>query len=334
MSNSTHKVEVVPVVLEKHPNADLLSVVKVFGYTVVVKTEDWLDKNKGAYIPPDSIVPDKPEFAFLNGHFRIKTHKFRGIMSQGLLWPIEDFEIGENVAQHLGIEHYELPETELSTYGDIEQGPYDGIVNMVYDIETWYRYQNVFEEGEQIIITEKLHGCNWRGIYWNGRMWCGSRRQWKKENKDTVWWKVLEQNPWIEEFCREHEGQFLYGEVYGWIQNLRYGHKKNEFSFRAFDVLDPKECKWMNAEDFYHTSWYKLNYSDGSNHEIQINRVPVIYEGPYSEEKIRELISGKSLIADNMREGIVIRPISERWNKEIGRVHLKAVSAEYLAKEK
>ncbi|MGH9759840.1 MAG: hypothetical protein ACREAC_03250 [Blastocatellia bacterium] len=86
MEKSTHKVEVVPVVLERHPNADTLSVVKVFGgYTVCVRTVDFKDGDLGAYIPPDSVVDSsRPEFAFLAGHERIKVKRLRGIVSMGL----------------------------------------------------------------------------------------------------------------------------------------------------------------------------------------------------------------------------------------------------------
>ena len=38
---SEHRVEVVPVVLEQHPNADKLSIVKVRGWQCVVATSDW-----------------------------------------------------------------------------------------------------------------------------------------------------------------------------------------------------------------------------------------------------------------------------------------------------
>lgn len=84
---STFKVEVVPVKLEPHPNADTLSLVRVFdNYTVAVRTEDWIGRTVGAYIPPDSVVPaEREQFAFLIGHPRIKAKKLRGIVSQGLL---------------------------------------------------------------------------------------------------------------------------------------------------------------------------------------------------------------------------------------------------------
>ena len=119
MELSTHKVEVVPVELELHPNADTLSIVKVFGYTAVVKTEQWKDHRVGAYIPPDSVVPDSPEYAFLNGHFRIKARRYGGVMSQGLLMPVPlgDFQVGDDVAEVMGVTHYVPPE-EMETGGD------------------------------------------------------------------------------------------------------------------------------------------------------------------------------------------------------------------------
>jgi len=59
--------------------------------------------------------------------------------------------------------------------------------------------------------------------------------------------------------------------------------------------------------------------------------VPVLYEGPYIKEKMLKLSSGKSTMADHIREGVVIKPTEERWHDEVGRVQLKLVSNEYLA---
>ena len=78
---SQHTAEVVPVVLNRVENSDNLSWVQVFGWTVVCRTEDWIGKDRGVYIPPDEIVKtDKPEFAFLNkeakdGKYRIPQEK-------------------------------------------------------------------------------------------------------------------------------------------------------------------------------------------------------------------------------------------------------------------
>jgi hypothetical protein len=54
---------VVPVKLEKHENADSLSLVRLkepMDVTVVVNTNDWVDKQKAVFCMVDSILPAKP----------------------------------------------------------------------------------------------------------------------------------------------------------------------------------------------------------------------------------------------------------------------------------
>src|SRR5271170_7061582 len=75
MGVDTHKVEVVPVVLEKHPNADKLSVVRVYNFTCVVNTADWQGVTQAAYVQPDSVMPDKPEYRFLKETGNIKKER-------------------------------------------------------------------------------------------------------------------------------------------------------------------------------------------------------------------------------------------------------------------
>jgi len=51
MANSTHKVECFRVEhLEKHPNADTLSIIKVFNYQAVVRTSDFRIGDLAVYI--------------------------------------------------------------------------------------------------------------------------------------------------------------------------------------------------------------------------------------------------------------------------------------------
>lgn len=39
--------------------------------------------------------------------------------------------------------------------------------------------------------------------------------------------------------------------------------------------------------------------------------------------------SGSSLIASNIREGFVLRPVKERWDEKVDRVILKLVSDDF-----
>src|SRR3990167_10637 len=200
---STHKVEVVPVALENHPNANTLSVVRVWGYQVVVKSSDWKGVDKAAYIQPDYVVPDSPEYAFLRScttcrgtgnaftadkervqcpdcsgsgilplrdtdrHIRVR--KFRGEMSQGLLVKAPfGAKIGDDVSQELGITRYVPPEPGHggAKTGKVSMQKPPSCYVPDYDVENWYRYgRKTFKDGEKVIITEKIHGCNARYVY-------------------------------------------------------------------------------------------------------------------------------------------------------------------------
>jgi hypothetical protein len=60
--------------------------------------------------------------------------------------------------------------------------------------------------------------------------------------------------------------------------------------------------------------------------------VPAVYVGAYDEALVEMASDGASLMpgADHLREGIVVRPLIERTDPEIGRVQLKIVSNAYL----
>ena len=68
------------------------------------------------YCEIDSVFPEKPEYEFLRqDKFRLRTKKFRGALSQGLVFKVEevlkdgDFKEGDDVTELLGITLYEPP---------------------------------------------------------------------------------------------------------------------------------------------------------------------------------------------------------------------------------
>ena len=315
---STHLVEVVPIWLEPHPNADSLSIVRVFdGYTCCVRTVDWEGKSKGAYIPPDSVVDSsRPEFAFLSGHERIKVKKLRGIVSMGLLMPVsDDVELGTDLAEALGVTHYDPP-LPASSGGEAAQAPVGYRPN--YDVDTLRRYAHVFEAGELIWVTEKIHGASARYCWVGDEMHAGSRTEWKRESKNNLWWQVIERYPELTEFCRANPEITVYGEVYGNVQDLKYGAKAGEVCFSAFDLLRGSE--WINP-------------AEARQIGASLPWVPLLSEGvSFDLETILTLAEGESLMtgANHIREGIVVKPVIERTHPEVGRVCLKVVSNAYL----
>ena len=71
--------------VQKHPNADTLSIAEVNGYPVIFRTGDFEEDGLAVHVPVDSIVPDTEDWAFLNGSRRIKAKKLRGVFSIGML---------------------------------------------------------------------------------------------------------------------------------------------------------------------------------------------------------------------------------------------------------
>lgn len=313
---SIFKVEIVPVVLEPHPYADTLSIVKVYNYTVCVRTADWQDKTIGAYIPHDSIVPDNETFAFLQGKTRIKVKRLRGIVSMGLLVPApKDSQIGQDVAEIFGVTHYEPPLQNAKSSGETESPPL-GLIIPKYDVEHMLRYAALFQESEPVYVTENIHGANARFVWHNERMWCGSKSEWKKQSDENLWWRALQQNSWIENYCHAHPGDVLYAEVFGNVQSLKYGAKIGRDFVLVFDILHTNH--WLPAVELFAIK--------------EIKCVPLLGIHPFNLATLQAMAEGSSLVegAGHIREGIVVRPVNERFTNEIGRLQLKLISNAYL----
>ena len=167
MIKSTHRAEVVKLELRKHPNADKLSVTSAFGYPVVVNTEQWANctNNLACYVQPDTLVSiNHPTFSFLapqcknpEGWYKIRAKKLRGVASFGLLVPVpNEAKEGDDLYEYFGLRHYE-PEEKIAMGGDAIKGP-EGFYPK-YDVDSLRRYEKLFKDGEEVILTEKIHGC-------------------------------------------------------------------------------------------------------------------------------------------------------------------------------
>ena len=332
---STHKVEIVSVKLEPHPNADTLSIVRVFdGYTVVVKTSEWQGVNKAAYVQPDMVVPNNEQFAFLGGKTRIGAKRLRGIWSQGLLVPApENSRIGDDVSDLLGIVRYEpVDDPKIRTAG---AKPPKGVFP-IYDVENWYKFHSkLFEPGEEVAVHCKINGANGRFIFQNDKMHVGTHRTWKDFDKDCLWWRALSQNLWIEIFCKLFPEYALYGEVFGdkvpnGNREMNYDARPGQYFVRIFDIWDVRQCRWLDLNEVGEVRKRFRILADGTD----LIWVPLLFVGRHNEKTIREYAEGISAIANHIREGCVVRGIVERNDLRYGRNCLKIVGNGYLAEKK
>lgn len=321
----------------KHPNADTLSIAKVFDYQVIVRTGDYSEGEKAVYVPVDSIMPDTEQWKFLGPkdseftggvparYRRIRAKKLRGVFSQGMLskLPVNpqglEWNVGDDVCEVMGITKWEPQEENLSTSGECEKMPGGWEFVKYTDIEGMRRYPRVIEYGENVVLTEKLHGANSRYIHDGARLWVGSRTQIKRDTEDSVWWNVARQFEFAQKLA-SFPMTIFFGEVFGKVQDLNYGIGSGA-TFRCFDTFDIKTMKY---NDWSTT----VNMCE----QLNIPLVPVLYVGPW-EPDLKKFAEGNSTLASHVREGFVVKPVVERWEHSVGRVILKMIGEAYLLRK-
>lgn len=194
---ATLKAEVVELTIEEHPNADAIEIARVRGYQSIVRKGQFKTGDLAVYIPEQSLVPrwvlkrlglwddekEKGKLAGKNGD-RVKAVKLRGVMSQGLIYPLtynsppgdiilhddegwqienehghtSPVHVGKDATALLGIIKWEPP-IPVHMAGEVVGLPGK---TLKYDIENVKNYPHlahaIMNLGIDVEITEKLHG--------------------------------------------------------------------------------------------------------------------------------------------------------------------------------
>jgi RNA ligase (TIGR02306 family) len=173
--------------IKAHPNADALELGNIGdpnGWQVVVKRGLFKTGDLVAYIPESAVVPewvlkkygfwneekDKGLLAGSKGD-RVKMIKLRAENSLGICIPvikgpnghivgISDgiviVDEGQDISEWLGVTKYEPPiPTQLA--GEVFFA--GTTVGVNYDIEDFKKFPTVLQEGEDVQMTVKIHGC-------------------------------------------------------------------------------------------------------------------------------------------------------------------------------
>lgn len=169
MSDFNVCVSVVQEVLP-HPNADRLVVVRLqdMDYNIISDVGNYNVGDKVAYIPAQSILPDpilrhldmvdSPSLKKLdNRRCIVKVIKLRGEVSEGLLLKVPEWiDVGADVAQAANITKY-TPAPPRQFSGVLRRGSLYGIIP-TFDLNPLQKQKSLFESGEPVTVTEKLHG--------------------------------------------------------------------------------------------------------------------------------------------------------------------------------
>jgi len=183
------------------PNADRIEVASVLGWKVVVEKGQFKVGDLCVYCEIDSILPEKPEYEFLRSkHFRIKTQKLRGQVSQGICFPINtlfgkinksivDLEIGEEVTDALEIKKH-MPNIPACLTG-LVKGAFPEVVCQKTDETRVQVLQDVITryKGTKCYATEKLDGSSATYYFNKGEFGVCSRNLELKETADNAFWE-------------------------------------------------------------------------------------------------------------------------------------------------
>lgn len=309
------------------PDADLIERAKIDGWNVVVKKGEFRAEDLCIYGEIDSVFPAEDErFAFLEGK-RLKTKKMRGVVSQGIAFPLSilgevSVSEGDEVTEMLGVTKYEPPPPKaMEAKGEfpwfIPKTDAERVQNLVVELAE--------QVGKTAFATEKLDGSSITIFSRIGETGCElgvcSRNLELKlevENSFVSTVKRLAVIENLQEFCKLNNRQLaLQGELIGaGIQDNKY--KLPITDIRFFNIFDIAEQKRVSANEFVQIIEH-----------IGLNTVPILNESFILHENIEMYLQeaeGKSVLNNQTeREGIVFRTHN-------GDFSFKAISNRFLLK--
>lgn len=297
---------------------------------------------------------------------RIRGLLSQGLCLKAAEWLNPDLynKEGAEVSEILGIKKYTPPEPEFKGFASkgVSHVYQNENFDKYTDIEHLSKYPSSLKASEQVVATIKYHGTNFRaGIvrkpfykkspflrlltkigYFFGltetqhEFLVGShntirvvKKIFNKKDVDDLYIKIAQEFN-IKQACenamnddRTIDEIILYGEIIGpGIQKgYNYGQPVGKQIVLIFDIkVNGRYMTW---------DWVK-EFCDRET----LFTVQEVYRGPFNRD-VPPLAKAIDLYGDNsevkhVREGIVVKPLVERWDNSCGRVVLKIINPDYL----
>lgn len=324
-------------------NADALDIVKFneVGWQVVIKKGSVAVGDRHLFIPPESVLPLELSDALGVTKYlhrgRVKVIKLRGEFSEGLL---ADKDICEPYLDYI-VQWEDLPAIEMKgTPEYVERELSNGKFPVFYKIPNLLNEPDILKPGEEVWITEKIHGTNCRFGYVEDpktkkyKLFVGSHnvilknpfekpsiwtrfKAWlmgKKisQPKNNIYWNVVNSVVQKKELPKD---VVFYGEIYGaGVQDLDYDVPNSALEIRIFATYENNR---------YNTFYETQELCE----KIGLATVPKYrYRYKDIEDAITLSQAPSELTHKHIREGVVIQDVSEpmKW--------VKVVSPEYLSR--
>jgi RNA ligase (TIGR02306 family) len=317
--------------------ADAIEVATIDGWKCVVAKKDGFKVgDKVCYFEIDSILdPENPAFAFMEPrHFRVRTIRLRGQLSQGLVMPLslfdekKQFEVGDDLTEALKISKFE-PYIPAHLSG-VVRGNFPSFLRKT-DEE---RVQNLPDflanyAGTECFVTEKCDGTSMTAFLFEGEFGVASRNMELKESEGNLYWQMARKLDLEAKLQGMHlitggTHFCIQGEIIGQgVQGNKYKLPDNKLL--VFNIFDIDNQEYLDYEGFI-----------AACELMGLDTVPIIDENFVLNNNTDELLAmadGKSAVTpDVLREGLVFRAKKNRVVRGLGRFSFKAVSNKFLLK--
>lgn len=319
------------------PDSDNIDLARIDGWQSVVKKGQFQAGEKVIFCEPDSLLPEKPEFEFMRSkHFKIKTCKLRGVISQGICFPLDmlptgSYDVDQDVSEILGITKYEPP-VPVQLRGRMRCP----IFRLAVPKTDEMRVQNIPDvlerhKGEVFNVTEKIDGTS-MSVYLDpetGLHVCSRNVDLApdtdhKWNGDSYWRYAIEHD--LENVLKTLGGTIaLQGELFGeGIQKGKYSIKG--LHYKVFNFWDMANHCYIESDvmkDTVEAFGLSKDFLVPDLGRLELN---------HTVDDLLKMATGQSAISDVLREGLVFRSVPENTDFKIGRLSFKAVSPEFLLK--
>lgn len=322
--------------------ADRIECVHVLGWSVVAKKGEFTVGESCVYFEVDSFLPVCEQFEFLRSScfrnddymgqgFRLKTQRFRGQLSQGLILPLSilpgdrSYMPGDDVTELLGVRKWETEDKVTSSGTVIGDMPY-GIPKT--DEMRIQSFPELISEllQQPYYITTKMDGTSVT-MYWKDGKFgiCGRNYEYADDGR-CAFWEYAKKYKLMEKFEDNNlpdlafQGEFCGGGIQKNRLKLKYPE------WYVFTVIDLNSHRRLGMEETARLC-----------EMLGITMVPVEETGekfPYhTVEELLERAKGK-YSSGLHKEGIVIRPVQPVYSRTLsGPLSMKVLNNDYLLKE-
>jgi RNA ligase (TIGR02306 family) len=344
------------------PNSDNIELVMVNGWNSITPKGEYKVGDLVVISTTDSVIPqelsDKMGVTnYLRKGQRVRTVKLRGVYSECLIIPTkyipgygDQYYDGMDMMEKMGITKYEPPVKTITLSSGGRKFKYHQNPNfhVYHKFPNMKNVPDMFNGGDEICITRKLHGTNARyGIVkktnlsildkirkWFGNQWIeyeyvyGSHNVEKGSDSqgfyDTDVWKTISEKYDIRKKLWNHikdtyspedigSGLIIYGEIYGHGIQKNYDYQLTDTRFAGFDV----EVGGKYVDNLNQTVHFDC---------LELDQVEILYSGTWSKEEQDKYVFNNYIQGTKVpHEGVVVKSLDGNRQKVA-----KIINPDYL----